>query len=146
VPRGAAVIPYDGKRGRVWRVKYADASGKQCMETVGAERDGVTRKHAEAALRDRLVNVERRGWRKPAPTTFADYAAACLERAEAIRQWKPATAVAVRKRLRHLTDTLGPPASRRDTSEGRHGADRRAPRDVLRENRQRAHSTCCTTC
>ena len=146
MPRGAAVIPYDGKRGRVWRVKYADASGKQCMETVGAERDGVTRKHAEAALRDRLVNVERRGWRKPAPTTFADYAAACLERAEAIRQWKPATAVAVRKRLRHLTDTLGPPASRRDTSEGRHGADRRAPRDVLRENRQRAHSTCCTTC
>jgi len=146
MPRGAAVIRYEGLRGVSWRIKYADADGRQVKETVGREAEGISRKHAEQALRDRLVKVERRGWRKPAPTTFADYAAACLERAEAIRQWKPATAVAVRKRLRHLTDTLGPPASRRDTSEGRHGADRRAPRDVLRENRQRAHSTCCTTC
>ena len=29
MPRGAAVIPYDGKRGRVWRIKYADADGSR---------------------------------------------------------------------------------------------------------------------
>ena len=38
--RGSAVIPYHGKRGTVWRIKYADADGKQVMETVGSERDG----------------------------------------------------------------------------------------------------------
>jgi hypothetical protein len=30
------------------------------METVGGERDGVTRKHAEGELRERLVRVERK--------------------------------------------------------------------------------------
>src|SRR5918994_1720361 len=44
MPSGAAVIRYDGKRGTVWRIKYADATGRQVMETVGAERDGVTRR------------------------------------------------------------------------------------------------------
>jgi hypothetical protein len=46
MPSGACVIPYYGKRGTVWRIKYRDADGRQVMETVGAERDGVTRKHA----------------------------------------------------------------------------------------------------
>ena len=36
MPRGSAVIPYHGKRGTVWRIKYADAEGKQVMETLGA--------------------------------------------------------------------------------------------------------------
>jgi hypothetical protein len=47
MPSGA-VIRYEGKRGRVWRIKYSDASGRQVMETIGAERAGVTRKTAEA--------------------------------------------------------------------------------------------------
>ncbi len=68
MPRGAAVIPYDGKRGRVWRIKYGDSTGKQVMETIGAERDGVTRKQAEAELRDRLVKVERKGLAQAGPT------------------------------------------------------------------------------
>ena len=55
MPRGASVIEYHGKRGVVYRVKYIDADGKQVQETVGAERDGVTRKHAEAELRERLA-------------------------------------------------------------------------------------------
>ena len=67
MPRGAAVIRYEGPRGVSWRIEYADADGRQVMETVGRERDGFTRKQAEAELRERLVNVERRGWRKPAP-------------------------------------------------------------------------------
>jgi integrase len=102
MPRGAAVIPYEGKRGRVWRVKYVDASGRQCMETVGAERDGVTRKQAEAALRDRLVRVEGRGWRKPAPLTFAGYARTWFEEGKGRRRWKPRTVLAYRRALVRL--------------------------------------------
>ncbi len=83
MPRGAAVIRYEGTRGVSWKVKYVDADGRQVKETVGREADGVTRKHAEAALRERLVKVvETRGWRKPAATTFREYAATWFERAE----------------------------------------------------------------
>ena len=53
MPRGSAVIRYDGARGTVWRIKYADAAGQQVMETIGAERDGITRKMAEAVGHDR---------------------------------------------------------------------------------------------
>src|SRR5437867_69867 len=91
MPRGAAVIPYDGKRGRTWRIKYADATGRQVMETIGAERDGVTRAKAEAELRERLVKVERRGWRKPAPLNFKTYADQWFDAGEARRGWKPRT-------------------------------------------------------
>ena len=66
MPRGAAVIRYEGPRGVSWRIKFVDADGPQVKETVGREADGITRKHAEAALRERLVKVETRGWRKPA--------------------------------------------------------------------------------
>ena len=62
MPSGACVIRYEGARGVSWRIKYADADGRQVMETVGAERDGVTRKQAEAELRERLVRVERKGY------------------------------------------------------------------------------------
>ena len=108
MPRGSAVIRYAGKRGVVWRIKYADATGRQVQETVGAEADGVTRKVAEAALRDRLVKVEGRGWRKPAPTTFREYAAAWMVRCEAKRGWKPGTVTATRTRLDHLNEVFGP--------------------------------------
>jgi integrase len=107
MPRGAAVIPYDGKRGRVWRVKYTDASGKQVMETIGAERNGVTRKVAEGELRDRLVKVEKRGWRRPAPLTFKTYAATWLAEGQTRRQWKPRTVLAYTTALGHLEDELG---------------------------------------
>lgn len=107
MPSGACVVEYDGKRGKVFRVKYTDAAGKQVMETVGAERDGVTRKHAEAELRERLVRVERRGWRKPAPLTFAEYAEQWMEAGPVKRGWKPATPVRYRPVLERLNDTFG---------------------------------------
>jgi integrase len=108
MPRGAAVIPYDGKRGRVWRIKYADATGKQVMETVGAERDGITRKVAEAELRDRLVNVDKRGWRKPAPLTFKTYAGRWFDEGPTRRGWKPNTIAEYRAVRRRLVDVFGP--------------------------------------
>ena len=108
MPRGAAVIKYQGARGVVWRVKYADATGRQVKETVGREADGITRKHAEAALRERLVRVETGGWRKPAPITFREYGDRWLARGERNRGWKPSTVDVYRQRLARLCETFGP--------------------------------------
>ena len=107
MPRGAAVIPYRGKRGVVWRVKYADADGKQIMETVGAERDGVTRKQAEAELRERLVKVERRGWRKPAPLTFRAAVETWLAESEVERRWRRSTSTQYRSVVARLNEWFG---------------------------------------
>jgi integrase len=107
MPRGAAVIEYRGKRGTVWRIKYADADGKQAMETVGAERDGFTRKQAEAELRERLVRVERRAYRRPSPVTFAVYAATWFEEGKTRRRWAKRTVIQYRSILKRLGDTFG---------------------------------------
>ncbi len=71
MPSGACVLAYDGKRGRTWRIKYADAEGRQVMETVGRESDGWTGQKAERALGAELDAV-RRGHRKPNRRTFSD--------------------------------------------------------------------------
>jgi integrase len=107
MPRGAAVIPYDGKRGRVWRIKFADAAGEQVMETVGAERDGVTRKQAESELRERLVRVERRGYRRPRPLAFRDYAETWFAEGESRRRWRPGTVKQYRSVRRRLVKHFG---------------------------------------
>jgi integrase len=102
-----SVIEYDGKRGKVFRIKYADASGRQVMETVGREADGWTRRKAEAELRDRLVKVERRGWRKPAPLSFAVYAARWFAEGEKRRGWKQSTVKEYRSVRRRLVGHFG---------------------------------------
>jgi hypothetical protein len=107
MPRGAAVLRYEGARGVVWRVKYADANGRQVMETVGAERDGVTRKEAEAELRERLVRVECKGYRGPQPVGFRDYAERWFQENEKRRQWKPATVRAYKFVRPRLVDAFG---------------------------------------
>jgi integrase len=108
MPRGAAVIEYRGKRGTTWRVKFIDSTGKQCTETLGREDEGWTRKKAEAELRERLVRVERKGWRKPAPLTFETYAERWFEAGEARRGWKPATVKLYVSVHRRLIDAFGP--------------------------------------
>jgi integrase len=102
------VVHYPGKRGVVWRVKYRDADGRQVQETLGAERDGWTRKKAEAELRERLVRVERKGWRRPAQLTFAEYAVRWFEEGEQRRGWKPSTASQYVSIRRRLVETFGP--------------------------------------
>ncbi len=42
MPRGAAVIRYEGARGVVWRIKFEDVDGLQVMETLGPESRGWT--------------------------------------------------------------------------------------------------------
>jgi integrase len=105
---GAAVVRYDGKRGTVWRIKYRDAEGVQVQETIGAERDGVTEKKAKAELRERLVRVERKGYRRPGRLTCAEYAEIWFEEGKRRRSWKPKTLLAYRNVLDHLTAELGP--------------------------------------
>jgi integrase len=101
------VIRYDGARGVVWRVKYADADGRQVMETVGRAKDGITEKHTEAELRERLVRVERKQYRKPEPVTFAAAAKRWSEEVGARKQWRPATLSQYRSILERLNDTFG---------------------------------------
>src|SRR5438105_5061956 len=102
MPSGAAVIRYEGKRGVVWRIKYLDAAGKQVQETVGAERDGVTRKHADVELRERLTRVDKKGYRRPKAITFGDYSRTWYAEGQQRRAWKPKTAKAYRNALDRL--------------------------------------------
>jgi hypothetical protein len=55
---GAAVIKYEGRRGVVWRIKYADATGAQQMETLGRE-PVWNRERAERELGKRLERVDK---------------------------------------------------------------------------------------
>ena len=77
------------------------------METVGAERDGVTRKQAQAELRERLVRVERKQYRRPEPITFREAADRWREEVGARKQWRPATVLQYRSILGRLNDTFG---------------------------------------
>lgn len=108
MPRGSAVVRYSGKRGVVWRIKYADADGRQVMETIGSEREGVTRRIAEAELRERLVRVDRKDYRKPQPITFEEYAWTWFEQGQTRRAWRPSSVMAYRCALHHLIETFGP--------------------------------------
>src|SRR5215212_935608 len=77
------------------------------METLGPERDGWNRKKAEAELRERLVRVERRGYRRPRPLTFAEYAQTWFEEGKTRRRWKPRTETAYANVLQRLQPSFG---------------------------------------
>jgi integrase len=89
VPRGAAVIRYDGKRAVVWRIKYRDATGRDVMETLGREPPW-NRQRAERELGKRLAAVEE-GYRKPDRLTFAAFSQRFLEEYLPGRNLKPTT-------------------------------------------------------
>jgi integrase len=108
MPSGACVLRYEGARGVVWRVKFRDADGMQVMETLGAEREGWNRKKAEAELRERLVKVERRGWRRPHPFTFAEYVDVWFAEGEVRRSWRPRTVIQYRSIAKRLGEHFGP--------------------------------------
>src|SRR2546425_219821 len=59
MPRGAAVIRYQGKRGAVWRLQYRDAAGRYVKETLGREPHWNKTK-AERELGKRLAEIEAR--------------------------------------------------------------------------------------
>jgi site-specific recombinase XerD len=91
MPEGACVIPYGGKRGVVWYLKYRDAAGRQVKERLGPASDGWNRKKAKSELRARLVAVEKEGYRKPEPITFAVFAKEWLDTYPDARRLKRST-------------------------------------------------------
>jgi integrase len=106
MPSGS-VIEYAGKRGTVWRIKWTDAAGRQVQETVGAERDGVTRKAAEVELRERLTRVAKKGYRRPPQITFGAYSKTWFEEGQRRRRWKPKTVKAYSNSLDRLEPSFG---------------------------------------
>jgi integrase len=107
MPSGACVIRYEGARGVVWRIKYVDAAGKQVMETIGQEADGVTRKSAEVELRERLTRVEKGRWRRPAPLTFTIASETWYAEAHSEKSWAKATTAQYASIRRRLVDSFG---------------------------------------
>jgi integrase len=100
MPSGAAVIRYEGPRGVVWRIKYADADGRQVKETLGREAEGWTRQKAERALGVKLDAVER-GLRKPRKRKCSDLADEFLEVALPAKPRKKSTSSEYRGMLRN---------------------------------------------
>jgi integrase len=89
MPRGAAVVRYEGKRGPVWRIKYRDAAGKQVLETLGPEPPW-TERMAQRELGKRLAAVDE-GFRKPDRVTFGDFADRFVSDYLPGRKLKPST-------------------------------------------------------
>jgi integrase len=103
-----SVILYHGRRGRVFRVKYVDASGRQIMETLGRETDGWTESKARRELRNRLTDVDRDGYRAPQPVTFAEFAKRFQSEYLPGRNLKPSTTIDYEVTLRrHLVPFFG---------------------------------------
>ena len=106
MPRGAAVIRYEGPRGVSWKVKYLDADGRQVKETLGREPEW-DRRRAERTLGVRLADVDK-GMRKPVRRTFDhladEFEAVALE----ARPRKKSTVVDYKATLRnHLRPEFG---------------------------------------
>jgi len=77
--RSGSVVSGRSVRGVVWRLRYADATGRRVCETLGLEQDGWTHRKAEQALRERLVDVKRERLTKARPLRFDEYAKPALE-------------------------------------------------------------------
>jgi len=107
VARGSAVIPYYGKRGTTWRIKFVDADGVQVMQTLGSEREGWTEKRANEELQNRLADVRRIQLRKPTKRTFNEYADLWFAEGEKRRRWRPRTAIQYRSIAKRLKKEFG---------------------------------------
>src|SRR5947208_899956 len=58
-------------------------------------------------LRDRLVRVERKGYRRPKPITFGEYADGWIEESKRRRNWRPRTILVNDGALRRLRPFFG---------------------------------------
>lgn len=100
-----SVIPFEGKRGVVWRIKYRDAAGTQVMEVLGPEPQW-NEKEARKELRARLVRIDS-GWVRPEPITFEAFARQWFENEAAPRRWKRRTVMVYGVVVDRLIDALG---------------------------------------
>jgi integrase len=102
------VIEYRQKNGDTsYRIQFVDAGGKQVKETVGRASEGWNRSKVEKHLRERVSAVEQKGWKKPKPLTFAEYADRWLTGNEKPRGWTPATVRAYRLAVDRLKERFG---------------------------------------
>jgi integrase len=102
------VIEYAGPRGKTFRVQYRDASGRQVKETLGHERDGWTKRKAQAELADRISRVANKNYRRPKPVTFGSFADRWFEESQGPKGWSPATVTKYSKAVSRLKDRFGP--------------------------------------
>ncbi len=103
MPSGATIVQYDGKRGTVYRIKYRDADGRQIMETIGS-----SEKEAKRALRNRLADVDREGFRKPERVRFEEFASRWYSDYLPGRNLKPTTVTGYEITIRrHLIPFFG---------------------------------------
>ena len=72
--RSGSVVEQASPRGRVYRLRYADASGRRVCETLGLASEGWTQRRAEQALRERLVDVKRNKLTRARPLRFEEFA------------------------------------------------------------------------
>jgi integrase len=93
--------------GRSGGLSTATPKGRQIMETIGAERDGVTEKRAQVELRERLVRVERKGYRRPRKLTLRRYAETWFSEGQTRRRWKASTVAEYRSVQRRLVTQFG---------------------------------------
>lgn len=77
--RSGAVVRDERPKGVVFRLRYADATGRRVCETLGIEADGWTDRRAEQALRERLVDVKRDRLTRARPMRFEDFARDAME-------------------------------------------------------------------
>jgi integrase len=107
MPRGAAVIRYEGPRGVSWKIKFCDADGRQVKETLGRE-PAWDRTKAERTLGVRLADVEK-GMRKPARRTFDQLADEFQQVSMSARPRKKTTVESYRQTIaNHLQPWFGP--------------------------------------
>jgi hypothetical protein len=105
---GACVVEYEGKRGRVYRVKFRDAGGRQVQQTLGRERDGWTRQRAERELGKLLDKVDRERWRKPTRERLSSLVDEYLEQYLPSHGRRRSTVLDYTNTLRrHVLPTLG---------------------------------------
>src|SRR4051794_34565710 len=107
MPRGSGVIRRPGKRGVAWAIKFADADGHVCWETLGREPQW-NEARARQELGKRLDRVDRERWRKPDRLTFEAFAYRFREDYLPGRNLKPSTIVDYELTLRlHLVPFFG---------------------------------------
>src|SRR5919205_336504 len=90
MPSGACVVRYEGKRGVVFRIKFADAAGRQVQETLGPEAAGWTSKKAERALGARLAYIAVKA-STLSPKTIVNHLALLRVMFKVARRWRLVT-------------------------------------------------------
>lgn len=102
------VIRYDGRRGTVWRLRYADAAGRRVSETLGSERDGWNDRSARDALLDRLHRVRNERHVRSQPVTLDAFARGWLDTYPAAKGLRESTRRGYARILeKHVLPVLG---------------------------------------